>query len=478
MERNVLLLYMSMFKYPSDRPEVKTQTNEAAVRELQKYDEGPDCILALCSKAVRTVKSVHRDGTDYTTLEYFRDVFLPAAGIPAQRLLVIEVPDSMREADQAKALDQMLRQICPEDRLSVDLSGGLRDTAMLLVTAARCMRDLRGVETRRVIYSELQKDGSSKVHDSSKLYDLFDLVTAMDEFFSTGTAKKLNAYLSSEMRTEPTLRAPLAAINRFAEDLALCRVQALAEDLRQIGQALQNPPQQDQTLTGLFFQMLNERFRTEFAQLLHKPRQNLPALVRWCTGHGMYQQALTLLCEQMPEYVCRHLFVQPTPVGLDYMARQAQNKNRTWTYPLFHFHFCRLTLLQERGARTAPQLWLTPGTDDNELNLVIGIATPQEITDYLDTAQDYGLLVLDPAARPLLEEAVLDYQKVMQYRNQINHASDNTFGLQSNRILPLETAAIQQTLEETAELLQRIQPLRPVVPQGTTALAVDAELVP
>lgn len=149
---------------------------------------------------------------------------------------------------------------------------------MLLVTAARCMRDLRSVETRRVIYSELLPDGTSRIHDSSQLYSLFDLITAMDEFFSAGTAQKLKGYLWSEGESDPALHTLLARINQFSEDLALCRVQALNEDLSQIAQALQAPPKESKNLTSLFFHLLNDRFRTEFEGLLASPKT---IFLRW-----------------------------------------------------------------------------------------------------------------------------------------------------------------------------------------------------
>lgn len=66
----------------------------------------------------------------------------------------------------------------------------------------------------------------------------------MDEFFSTGTAQKLKGYLWSEGESDPALHTLLARINQFSDDLALCRVQALNEDLSQIAQALQAPPKE------------------------------------------------------------------------------------------------------------------------------------------------------------------------------------------------------------------------------------------
>lgn len=473
MGRNVLLLYMSIFN-KNPKIQTQTQTNEGAVRYLIEEGETPDCILALCSERVRKEAKEMPDGSTRTTLEYFRDSFLSKVHIPAERLVVIEVPDSMDEETQFQAISQLLEKIEKKDTLFVDLSGGMRDVAMLLVIAARCMRDLRKVQTRRVIYAEL-RGGESIVRDRTQLYGLFDFVTAMDQFFSTGTAQKLENYLRSEGEKDPVLHTLLTRINQFSEDLALCRVRKLNDDLNQIDQALKETPEKSQNLTDLFFQMLKDRFSTEFAELLSSGEKALPALVSWCAGHGMYQQALTLLCEQMPEYVCQHLFVQPTPKGWDYLAAQMQNKGKPWVYPLFHFHFCRLTLLQKEYPYTT-DLRLTLSRDDAEGNMLFGVANDAEMHDYLDMVLASEQLVIDPAIRPQLEQAALLYQRVMQYRNQINHASANDLGLQSERVLPLDTESIEEILQKIAVYLHEICPLKRNVPQGIEAIPVDAAI--
>jgi len=473
MGRNVLLLYMSIFN-KNPKIQTQTQTNEGAVRYLIEEGETPDCILALCSERVRKEAKEMPDGSTCTTLEYFRDSFLPKVHIPAERLVVIEVPDSMDEETQFQAISQLLEKIETEDTLFVDLSGGLRDVAMLLVTVARCMRDLRYVQTRRVICAELNNN-ETVVHDRTQLYGLFDFVTAMDAFFSTGTAQKLTRYLRSEGEKDPVLHTLLTRINQFSEDLALCRVRKLNDDLNQIAQALKETPKKSQNLTDLFFQMLKDRFSTEFAELLSSGEKALPALVSWCAGHGMYQQALTLLCEQMPEYVCQHLFVQPTPKGWDYLADQKQNKGKPWVYPLFHFHFCRLTLLQKEYPYTT-DLRLTLSRDDAEGNMLFGVANDTEMHDYLDMVLASDQLVIDPAIRPQLEQAALHYQCVMQYRNQINHASANDLGLQSERVRPLDTESIKDTLQKITVYLHEIRPLKRNVPQDIEEIPVDAAI--
>lgn len=473
MGRNVLLLYMSIFN-KNPKIQTQTQTNEGAVRYLIEEGETPDCILALCSERVRKEAKEMPDGSTRTTLEYFRDSFLPKVHIPAERLVVIEVPDSMDEETQFQAISQLLEKIETEDTLFVDLSGGLRDVAMLLVTVARCMRDLRYVQTRRVICAELNNN-ETVVHDRTQLYGLFDFVTAMDAFFSTGTAQKLTRYLRSEGEKDPVLHTLLTRINQFSEDLALCRVRKLNDDLNQIAQALKETPKKSQNLTDLFFQMLKDRFSTEFAELLSSGEKALPALVSWCAGHGMYQQALTLLCEQMPEYVCQHIFVQPTERGWDYLADQKQNEGKPWVYPLFHFHFCRLTLMQKEYPYTT-DLRLTHSKDDADGNMLFGVANDAEMHDYLDMVLASEQLVIDPAIRPQLEQAALLYQRVMQYRNQINHASANDLGLQSERVLPLDTESIEEILQKITAYLNEIRPLKRNVPQDIEEIPVDAAI--
>ena len=86
--------------------------------------------------------------------------------------------------------------------------------------------------------------------------------------------------------------------------------------------------------------------------------------------------------------------------------------------------------------------------------------------------QEQGELLLDLTRKDTVAQGIVYYQSVQQYRNQINHASDTAFGLQSDRILPLDTAHIEQTLQDVADYLQEIRPMKPDVPEGVKALPV------
>lgn len=444
MGENIALLYMSAY-FAQPAPEgsknrfLRTQTNEAAVSALWKDPASrPDKIVALCSDTVRTkptVPAADGSGNKVPTLEYFRDEFLKQLGVQPEQLVAVSVPDSMEEADQTRAISAVLEQVAENDNLYIDLSGGMRDTATLLLIVARYLKDIRMVQTKKVLYSEL-KGNSSVVRDSTGLYNLMDLITAVDAFFSTGTTEKLKAYMKQTGETDPDILNLLDRIDHFADDLALCRVQMLKADLKAIARQIKQRPASRETLSSLLYELMNDRFEAEFQNLMGSRSDSLPALVQWCAHHRMYQQGLTLLSEEMPTYLCGHLFLQPTGKALDYMALQPQNKGKT----------------EANG------------------NALFRVATLTEAQEYLTAAVEQGELLLDLTRKDTVAQGIVYYQSVQQYRNQINHATDSAVKFQKDTgLLPLSTSAIEQTLGDVAFYLFKLKECKTTAPVGPAA---------
>lgn len=416
MGKNIALLYMSAY-FAQPAPEgsknrfLRTQTNEAAVSALWKDPASrPDKIVALCSDTVRTkptVPAADGSGNKVPTLEYFRDEFLKQLGVQPEQLVAVSVPDSMEEADQTRAISAVLEQVAENDNLYIDLSGGMRDTATLLLIVARYLKDIRMVQTKKVLYSEL-KGNSSVVRDSTGLYNLMDLITAVDAFFSTGTTEKLKAYMKQTGETDPDILNLLDRIDHFADDLALCRVQMLKADLKAIARQIKQRPASRETLSSLLYELMNDRFEAEFQNLMGSRSDSLPALVQWCAHHRMYQQGLTLL-----------------------------TKDKT----------------EANG------------------NALFRVATLTEAQEYLTAAVEQGELLLDLTRKDTVAQGIVYYQSVQQYRNQINHATDSAVKFQKDTgLLPLSTSAIEQTLGDVAFYLFKLKECKTTAPAGIELL--------
>lgn len=430
MGKNIALLYMSAY-FAQPAPEgsknrfLRTQTNEAAVSALWKDPASrPDKIVALCSDTVRTkptVPAADGSGNKVPTLEYFRDEFLKQLGVQPEQLVAVSVPDSMEEADQTRAISAVLEQVAENDNLYIDLSGGMRDTATLLLIVARYLKDIRMVQTKKVLYSEL-KGNSSVVRDSTGLYNLMDLITAVDAFFSTGTTEKLKAYMKQTGETDPDILNLLDRIDHFADDLALCRVQMLKADLKAIARQIKQRPASRETLSSLLYELMNDRFEAEFQNLMGSRSDSLPALVQWCAHH------------------------------------------------MFHYHFCRAALFHEARPFTV-NLCLTKDKTEANGNALFRVATLTEAQEYLTAAVEQGELLLDLTRKDTVAQGIVYYQSVQQYRNQINHATDSAVKFQKDTgLLPLSTSAIEQTLGDVAFYLFKLKECKTTAPVGIELL--------
>ena len=116
-------------------------------------------------------------------------------------------------------------------------------------------------------------------------------------------------------------------------------------------------------------------------------------------------------------------------------------------------------------------LRLTHSKDDADGNMLFGVANSKEMHAYMDTILTSGQLVIDPEVRWQIEDAALFYQRVMQYRNQINHATDSAVKFQKDTgLLPLSTSAIEQTLGDVAFYLFKLKECKATAPVGIELL--------
>ena len=463
MGKNVLLFFMSVYTNPNN-----PQTNTTVIKKLMSDSEDrPDVMIALCSERVRTKETITIDGKNMTTKAYFDDVFMPSLKPEFKlhelpRLERIPVPDSLQEADQAYAIHEVVKHINSDDHLYIDMTGGMRDTAMLLITTARYLRDIRQIDTPQVLYAETVtpynvKPAQYAPRDCNHLYKLFDLISATDEFFSTGSARKLQKYFDAEPTTDPNIKRLLEHINTFSSDLALCRMGNMKSDLKALGKELKSQSNSNaapKNINDLFYKLLSQRFKRDFSKLLENKTDNLPTLTKWCVDHNLYQQALTLLVEEMPTFVCNHIFLQPTEKAWNYMTNGPQNGGKSWIYPLFHVQFGKWFIMRGKPYYESDY--------------------SHSSAEYLDKLIADNELDFDPACKDLIVWVIDDYKYAIEFRNHTNHAGKDSYDEKTSSNLS-ETPAedVFKRLDEITERLETIRTLQRNVPDGVTPRDLD-----
>lgn len=410
----VLLFYMSLWTQRK-RP----QTNEAALEYLIRNGKRPGRILALCSEKVRNQTFPEAETNQKSTLEYYRDDFLKQTGYdsPDQVLTSIDVPDTMQDSDRLRAIRQV-EELLPENtQLTIDLTGGMRDTAALLVAIARYLQSFKKLTSCEVLYTELgnAENGGSSCRNVTVLYDVFDLIAATEMFLETGSARKIDEFFKNHAKLDKTARKLIRDVRELSDSISLCQFDHLEELTKGIHQRLANRkagPAGENSLNRLFFDYLAARFDQEFDSFQDR-KKSLPKIVEWCADRGLYQQALTLLTEDMPVYACRCTGLQP---GIGLKTAWDEGKNRiecTWPYFLFHAHI--------------------PTVTDHSTSL-----------DYLEAQRisSRPAILFPPAETKLLAEVMDCYKQVHNMRNGINHANGRQERISVDQVKKLLTTAI------------------------------------
>lgn len=433
----VLLLYMSLWKNRR-----QPQTNERVCKDWARKSKQPGTIIALCSDAVRKERV---DGC--TTLEHFRTFLgelLPGVQ-PQEVLRIIEVPDTMEDADRFRAIQEVARALDNGAELTIDLTGGMRDTAALLVAMARYLKNFKQLASCRVLYADLNKNGCS---DVTMLYDIIDLISATDRFLETGSAESLAAFFEHR-HLENNAKKLMKAVREFSDNIALCRFDHLKSTAGDINDFLgkwtknQSSRPAPTTLEPILFAYLAERFQAEF-QGFTDLDQSLPEIFLWCHRHGLYQQALTLITEYLPACICRHTRLQPTQELRDDVCRISERANRQpdlaqpWCHYLFHAYLPR-KINRERAE-----------VDCGQCQAFFAEQRPAAV------AFAEGDL-------PVLSEATACYINILNLRNSVNHANK-----EGTPCIDPTPDNVKKHLERCKTMLQTLssRPVPPERPEG------------
>ena len=186
--------------------------------------------------------------------------------------------------------------------LHVDVTGGPRNASMILVALMRLLQ-YENIRIGKVLYSDYNK---KRVEEVNPLYSFFDLVAGAEEFVRHGEVTVMNRFFEQREKSQ-ALRALLASMRKFAEELKLCHYgdlrDAIVELQRSItafssaatGNATAEAKQSDE----LMRQMLG-RIEEDYAKILKEELDDI-ALIHWCIAHDLLQQAMTLVTERVPE---------------------------------------------------------------------------------------------------------------------------------------------------------------------------------
>ena len=209
------------------------------------------------------------------------------------------VPIEERASHVYSQLLEAIKQDKP-DGISVDFTGGMRDTSFLLLELSRFLRFM-GIPCQQIVYSSRE---DLTIRSLSTAYPMFPLLTGINSFLTTGNASQLQAlYRDSESSQASSLLSHLVS---FSGAISLCTLQNIDRDYQNIADSLTQLEELDDDGLDLDVLMLKD-FVPEIRKKLYLTGRSggatYPDLIQWCLDNDLLQQALTLYVEKIPVYL-------------------------------------------------------------------------------------------------------------------------------------------------------------------------------
>lgn len=316
----ILLLFLSEYKsgaqsawYTSESPDgiqlqfEGTQTNDAPVKYLIVRAAENGClirkILCIVTRQVKEKQGFERFRqmvSDYINSDQrLREVY------QKEEIAFCEITCSDLGRETSVRAAEVYQQIASqtsscrgtETEVYIDYTGGLRDISFLMTVIIRYL-EYHDIFCKEIVYSNWY---DRKIHSIHCIYDMFQLLSGVSQFVSTGNAELLQVCYEKE--EDRDTRELLEQIVRFSHVMSLCDVGKVDRMMEDLSRSLDQYDERKEK--GSFFAEMFGDLTSVIRRKLNIERNKkytYPGLIQWCLDNHMAQQALTLYVEKMPQY--------------------------------------------------------------------------------------------------------------------------------------------------------------------------------
>lgn len=233
---------------------------------------------------------------------------------------VISIGNDPSESDTYQYLSKLVKLLDNKTNLYIDLNGGFRDAAFILLAITRVM-SRKGVELKGCYHINMNRDNSISnpmiIKDKQYLFKAFDLISGTDEFFEYGSVDRISEFfkednldqieLQSDFNNERNLTIEIQELMKIiSENLRVCRASETWSAFCELRTKIKIVQEycKSENIKGskyqVFFSLL-DNVEQEYGTLLDDEKENdYLGLIEWCKEKKMLQQALTFYEDLVP----------------------------------------------------------------------------------------------------------------------------------------------------------------------------------
>ncbi len=324
------LVFYLMNKYPKERIEIiPLRTSEAEKKKAIKIETESKPVNGFLSKLGVKPKKKYLDYGELSPREFLeKNITIKAAELGKEdwgkfydEVPTINPNDQQSIKNSIMWISNHLKKDFnkKEDKLWIDLHGGLRDISIITSALLSLLR-LYGIEAQRIVNVEYN-NRIAYLRDASGIFKMYDFISGMDEFNLSGSADRMLKLQESDPNMMDTNL--LNSIKEISNATKLCDTNTYIGGLKKLRTSIHEIKNKKEV--GKYSDIFIDYFESDFGKLL-KDNFTVLDIVERCKNKGMYQQALTFIESKMPETIVdnRILFSTTKEDDLD-KERKSQN---------------------------------------------------------------------------------------------------------------------------------------------------------
>ena len=242
-----------------------------------------------------------------------------------------------KENKFAETIREVSNEFNSGDHVFIDTTGGFRNSSYFLMCVARIL-EYSGTDLIKAVYSKFEKDNpdNNRIIDVTDLYNMYDLINAVDAFTNYGNSHGLEQYFKDT--DEPAVKEVISAMNAFSDMISLCRTSELSGILSKLNSSLDKLSKTDTDKADIILlKTLIPAVREKF--YMKNKRIEYPDIVRWCLDNRFIQQAVTIYVERMPEYFFSKNYITISDKMSDKIKTEKANSHFDINYEMFYNYF-------------------------------------------------------------------------------------------------------------------------------------------
>lgn len=223
------------------------------------------------------------------------------------------------------------------DRVYIDTTGGFRDSVYLLMAVVRIL-EYSGIKLEKAVYAVYNagENNENRITDITDTYNMFNLINAANSFTSLGNSDDLARFFSDCENSD--IKRIIDVMNRFSDEVALCRTSKLDGLLTELNNILINLQglETDVEIEILFKSIsgaIRDKFNVEEGRTI-----DYVDVICWCLDNKMIQQAVTIYVEKMPEFIYENRLISYKIENID---ERKFNRNFDKHYNLLYSFFLK-----------------------------------------------------------------------------------------------------------------------------------------